>query len=111
MTRLIVVGTAGLSGAFSVVAAQAFKGHGHTPPRARSTAGTTTNAATAVAPIDRVAVAPPQHVPQIAGQRASLQAPSAPPAAATAAPQPTPQAAPAPAPAPPPPPPVVSGGS
>ncbi|MEP6953930.1 MAG: hypothetical protein ABI950_07720 [Solirubrobacteraceae bacterium] len=89
VTRLIVVATAGLSGTFSVVAAQAFKGHA--PPKA--------GRAPAVEP---TATAPaPDHVPAIAPTRhRRLRAPSAPPAAA-----------PAPAPAPPPPPPVVSGGS
>ncbi len=95
LTRLVVVGAAALSGAFSAVAAQAFKGHGQARPRPAAPAR--------VAPAPRVAVPGPQRVPAIAGTPGALQPPSAPPAAAAPAAQP--------APAPPPPPPVVSGGS
>lgn len=97
---------AGLTGAFSVVAAHAFKGHhGGTSETARASRS-------APAPAAAVHVPPPQHVPAIAGAPA-LQ----PPAAAPETPAPVPQTpsapvqqAPAPAPAPAPVP-QTSGGS
>ncbi|MGZ4270542.1 MAG: hypothetical protein ACXVSX_15200 [Solirubrobacteraceae bacterium] len=119
MTRMVVVGATGLSGLFSVVAAQAFKGHARKGAAPRPT--------TRVAPASAVASVPgPQNVPSIGGEHRSLrrarhtptaaQDPSAQSAPAQSAPAPAQQPAPAPAqpapaPAPPPPPPVVSGGS
>jgi hypothetical protein len=89
----VAAGAVGLSGLFSVVAAQAFKGHATRsadPVRAR--AAPTPRTA-------RVHVPAPQRIPAIASQPAPLQPPAQPPAAAT--PEPAP-AAPAP---------QVSGGS
>jgi hypothetical protein len=81
-------GAVALSGALSVVAAQAFKGH---------TRQTTARAATATRrarpQATRVHVPGPQSVPAIAGQPAPLQPPAAAPAPVPSQPQP---AAPAP---------------
>jgi hypothetical protein len=88
---------AGLTGAFSAVAAHAFKGH--SGGKAREAAAVTRMHR----PRARVAVPPPQNVPAIAGDQASLQPPGAPPQAAP------PQQAPAPQEQAPPP--VSSGGS
>ncbi|MEA2219711.1 MAG: hypothetical protein QOJ35_2337 [Solirubrobacteraceae bacterium] len=74
----IAAGAVGLCGAFSVVAAQAFKGH---PAR------TATPARRAPA----VSVPGPQAIPSIANDPAPLQPPSQPPAAET---QPAPPQAP-----------------
>jgi len=87
VTRGVGLGALALTGALSLVAAHAVRGHAKATPAAPATATASSG----------VTVAPPQHVPQIDG---------APPA-----PQP-PAQAPQPAPAPPPAPaPVVSGGS
>ena len=80
-TRAIVAGVAaaavGLSGALSVVAAQAFNGH---PQRSEPTPGPVAKAADrARAP--RVSVPRPQRIPSIDGQPAPLQPPAQPPAA------------------------------
>lgn len=91
-TRTVMVAVSAaavaLSGALSVVAAQAFKGHqaDPAPPAARSARR-------------GVDVPKPEPIPAIAGQPAPLQPPAAPPSAAT------------PEPAPPAPAPQVSGGS
>jgi hypothetical protein len=97
-------GAVALSGALSVVAAQAFKGQAQ--PTSKPPATTIRHARPSTA---RVHVPGPQSVPAIAGQPAPLQ----PPAAAPAPAQPQPAApAPAPAqPAAPAPPPQTSGGS
>ena len=100
-TRAIVAGVAaaavGLSGALSVVAAQAFKGH---PQRsAPSPVPVAKTADRSRAP--RVSVPRPQSIPSIDGQPAPLQPPAQPPAA-------TQDTQPAPAPVPEP---QVSGGS
>jgi hypothetical protein len=89
----VAAGAVGLSGLFSVVAAQAFKGHG-----ARS-AGPIRSRPAATSRTAGVHVPPPQRIPAIAGELAPLQPPAQPPAAAAPAPAP---AAPAP---------QVSGGS
>ncbi len=98
-TRAIVAGVAaaavGLSGALSVVAAQAFKGHSQRP--ALSPALVARDADPSRAP--RVSVPRPQRIPSIDGQPAPLQPPEQPPAA-------TQDTQPAPAPEP-----QVSGGS
>jgi hypothetical protein len=75
MTAGIAAGAVGLCGAFSVVAAQAFKGH--TPRKAAP-------AQRVRAP--RVSVPGPQTVPSIADDPAPLQPPSQPPAAEAAPP-------------------------
>jgi hypothetical protein len=89
-TRGIVIGVAAgavaLSGVFSVVAAQAFKGHTQRPAPASSE------------PVSGTPVPGPDDVPSISGDPAPLQPPEQPPAA-------TPQST-APAPEP-----QVSGGS
>jgi hypothetical protein len=100
-TRAVIVGVAaaavGLSGALSVVAAQAFQGH---PQRSEpSPAPATTTADRSRAP--RVSVPRPQAIPSIDGQPAPLEPPAQPPAA-------TQDTQPAPVPAPEP---QVSGGS
>src|SRR6478672_4294846 len=101
VTRMVIAGAAGLSGLFSVVAAEAFKGHASAKPRATAQVGPSVPA--------------PQHVPTIApAPRHRLKPPSTPPSAAAPAPPapaPAPAATPVPAPAPPPPPPVTSGSS
>jgi peptidoglycan DL-endopeptidase CwlO len=108
LSRAVAVTAAGAFGLCSVVAAQAFKGH---TGRRVAASGAAVAAAPSPAATSRhapaVAVAPPQHVPAIAGDPGSLSPPPAPPAAAPD-PSPPPSAAPAPAPAPAPP---VSGGS
>jgi hypothetical protein len=103
VTRWLVAGTAagavGASGALSVVAAHAFKGH---PRRATPVA----SAPRAAPRTPTVHVPRPQAIPAIANDPAPLRAPAQPPS--SPAPQPTAQApvqsAPAPAP-------QVSGGS
>ena len=112
VARVLVVGAAALSGLFSVVAAQAFKGHGKAG--AGAAGGAVASAGATTSRRATVAVAPPQRVPSIAPPQAALQPPAAAPAPAQqtpapAQPAPAPQAAPAPQPAPAPPP--VSGGS
>jgi hypothetical protein len=98
-------GAVALSGALSVVAAQAFKGHAQ--PTSKPPATTTRHARPRTA---RVHVPGPQSVPAIAGQPAPLQPPAAAPAPAQ--PQPAaPAAPPQPQPAAPAPPPQTSGGS
>jgi hypothetical protein len=99
-------GAAVVTGALSVAAAHAFKGHDGTKRTSAPTPAPVTHAA-------RVRVPPPQRVPAIVGEPTPLQPPAQPPAAATAtAPQqaaPASQpAAPAPQPAPQP---QTSGGS
>ena len=100
-TRAIVAGVTaaavGLSGALSVVAAQAFKGHSQRP--ALSPALVAKAADPSRAP--RVSVPRPQTIPSIEGHPAPLQPPAQPPAPA----QDT-QPVPAPVPEP-----QVSGGS
>jgi hypothetical protein len=97
-TRAIVVGVAAgavaLSGIFSVVAANAFKGRRPRAATAKATATATSSGATSGRRVPG-----PDSVPPIAGDPAPLQPPAQPPA--TPVPQP---AAPAPAP-------QVSGGS
>lgn len=106
VTGLVAVSAAGLSGAFSVAAAHAFKGHTHKAP-----------ATAAPDRLARATVAAPQYVPQISDRRNTRpRPPSAAPAPAPTqqpapAQQPAPTQQPVPAPAPPPPPPVTSGGS
>ena len=80
---------AGLTAAFSIAAAHAFKGHD-------GRAHATRVSATAGRPHSHLTVPPPQHVPAISGAPTPLQAPSQPPVAAA------PEQAP---------PPEVSGGS
>jgi hypothetical protein len=80
-TRAIVAGVAaaavGLSGAMSVVAAQAFKGH------AQRSAPSPVPVAKAAdrSRADRVPVPRPQRIPSIDGQPAPLQPPAQPPTA------------------------------
>lgn len=112
VARVLVVGAAALSGLFSVVAAQAFKGHGKAG--AGAAGGAVASAGATASRRATVAVAPPQRVPSIAPPQAALQPPASAPAPAQqtpapAQPAPAPQATPAPQPAPAPPP--VSGGS
>jgi hypothetical protein len=84
-TRGIVIGVAAgavaLSGVFSVVAAQAFKGHSQRP------------APTSPEPATGMTVPGPDHIPSISGDPAPLQPPEQPPTAApqTTAPAPEPQ--------------------
>jgi hypothetical protein len=100
-TRVIVAGVAaaavGLSGALSVVAAQAFKGH---PQRSAPSPVPGAKAADR-SPAPRVSVPRPQTIPSIDGQLEPLQPPAQPPAA-------TQDTQPVPAPVPEP---QVSGGS
>jgi hypothetical protein len=99
-TRAIVAGVAaaavGLSGALSVVAAQAFKGH----PQRLAPSPVPVAKAGDSARTPGVSVPRPQPIPSIEGQPAPLQPPEQPPAAT--------QTQPAPAPVPEP---QVSGGS
>ena len=98
--RAIVAGVAaaavGLSGALSVVAAQAFKGH----PRRVAPAPVPVAKAGDSSPTPRVSVPRPQAIPSIDGQPAPLQPPAQPPAAQDTQPVPAPV-----------PEPQVSGGS
>ena len=91
-TRAIVIGFAAgavaLSGVFSVVAAQAFKGHAQ-PPATKTTTPE---------PVSGAAVPGPDDIPSISGDPAPLQPPEQPPAAAPQPTAPTPE-------------PQVSGGS
>jgi hypothetical protein len=102
-TRGILVGVAAgavaLSGVFSVVAAQAFKGHSQRPATTSPDPAPATTGPDP-APASGTRVPGPDHIPSISGDPAPLQPPEQPPAAD---PQTT---APAPAPAP-----QVSGGS
>ena len=88
-TRAIVIGIAAgavaLSGVFSVVAAQAFKGHSQRP-------------ATSPKPVSGMRVPGPDAVPAIGGDPVPLQPPEQPPAAASQSTAPAPE-------------PQVSGGS
>ncbi len=81
-TRAIVAGVAagavGLSGLFSVVAAQAFKGRTHT-----------TAPSTDLAQTSETRVPGPDTIPPIAGDPAPLQPPAQPPAAPAPTPQPS----------------------
>jgi hypothetical protein len=94
-TRAIVAGVAaaavGLSGALSVVAAQAFKGHPQPSAPSPAKAADRSRA-------PRVSVPRPQRIPSIDGRPAPLQPPAQPPAAQDTQPAPAPE-------------PQVSGGS
>jgi hypothetical protein len=79
----LAAGATVVTGALSVAAAHAFKGHDGTK-RASAVARPATHDA-------RVRVPPPQHVPAIVGDPTPLQAPAQPPAAAPQPPAPAPQ--------------------